>query len=410
VRRLKTNAEGSVTPQLDSTRTNGSRRALAIALFTVAFGTNVSTPLLLLYQERLDLSNWTVTALFAIYPIGLIPALLWAGPASDVYGRKPLVMVGIALSAVASVVFMLGHDAVAALFVARCLLGIVSGLVFAPASAWMQEIPAPADPLWPSRLTSMVLFAGFGGGPALAGLLGQWAPWKLHLSFAVHVVLIAVGWFAVRGLNDTVEPDPTRRVHLDLGVPAEVRRPFLSVVVPTALGVFGFASLSIGLFPVLLRPAMESVAVFVTGSVGAIVAASIFLAQTVVGRIGVAASSAVGLASGALGCALGAIAFGTGWWGLVLLAAPLLGAGSGLALTAGLRFVDVLTTPASRGAMTGAFYAVAYAAMTMPVIVTTIARSRGASVTVLTVVAVLALGGALWLRRRASTVFHYQNR
>ena len=408
MRRLKTSAEGSVTPQLDSMRTTGSRRALALALFTVAFGTNVSTPLLLLYQERLDLSNWTVTALFAVYPIGLIPALLWAGPASDVYGRKPLVVSGIALSAVASVVFMVGHDAVAALFAARRLLGIVSGLVFAPASAWMQEIPSAADPLWPSRLTSMVLFAGFGLGPALAGILGQWAPWKLHLSFGVHIVLIVVGWFAVRRVNDTVQPDHTRRVHLDLGVPPDARRPFLSVVVPTALGVFGFASLAIGLFPVLLRPAMESVAVFVTGLVGAIVAGSIFLAQTVVGRIGVAAASAAALASGALGCALGAIAFGTGWWGLVFLAAPLLGAGSGLSLTAGLRFVDVLTTPASRGAMTGAFYAVAYAAMTMPVIVTTIARSRPASVTVLTVVAVLALGGALWLRRRAFTVVQYQ--
>jgi hypothetical protein len=144
--------------------------------------------------------------------------------------------------------------------------------------------------------------------------------------------------------------------------------------------------------------------------VGAIVAASIFFAQTVVGRIGVAAASAVALASGATGCALGALAFGTDWWPLLFLAAPLLGAGSGLSLTAGLRFVDVLTTQSSRGAMTGAFYAVAYAAMTMPVIVTTIARSRRGSVTVLTVVAVLAFSGALWLRGRASMVVAHERR
>jgi MFS family permease len=52
------------------------RRRLLLALFAVAYGTNVSTPLLLLYQDLLDLSAWTVTALFAAYPIGLIPGVV----------------------------------------------------------------------------------------------------------------------------------------------------------------------------------------------------------------------------------------------------------------------------------------------------------------------------------------------
>jgi len=54
--------------------------------------------------------------------------------------------------------------------------------------------------------------------------------------------------------------------------------------------------------------------------------------------------------------------------------------------------------------MTGAFYAVAYAAMTMPVIVTTIARSRRGSVLVLAAVALVAFAGSLWLRRKAGPV------
>ena len=94
-----------------------SRRRLGLALFAVAFGTNVSTPLLLAYQTRLDLSAWTVTALFAIYPIGLLPALLWGGPASDAVGRRPLTLPALAASAIASLLFIFGASSLATLFI-----------------------------------------------------------------------------------------------------------------------------------------------------------------------------------------------------------------------------------------------------------------------------------------------------
>ncbi|MBA3983580.1 MAG: MFS transporter, partial [Acidimicrobiia bacterium] len=115
------------------------RRALSVALFSVALGTNVSTPLLLIYQDRLDLSAWTVTALFAVYPIGLVPTLMWAGPASDVLGRRKVMVPGIAASGLASALFLAGSESLAVLFVARLMLGAVSGVVFVVASAWMQE-------------------------------------------------------------------------------------------------------------------------------------------------------------------------------------------------------------------------------------------------------------------------------
>src|SRR4051794_16216831 len=57
------------------------------ALFVVAAGTNVPTPLLLVYQERLDLSAEVLTALFGCYAAGLVPALLLAGQLSDRLGR-----------------------------------------------------------------------------------------------------------------------------------------------------------------------------------------------------------------------------------------------------------------------------------------------------------------------------------
>ena len=54
--------------------------------------------------------------------------------------------------------------------------------------------------------------------------------------------------------------------------------------------------------------------------------------------------------------------------------------------------------------MTGAFYAVAYAAMTAPALVTSIARTRTGYIAVLSTMTALALVATLWLRRRAPQI------
>ena len=396
----------TVTPTSGGRQAGGARprRWLAVALFSVAFGTNVSTPLLLLYQDRLELTTFATTALFAVYPIGLLPALLWAGPASDVLGRRRLIVPGVAASAVASGVMMLGRDSVVALFAGRLLLGAISGVVFVAASAWMQEIEPTDDPLWPSRLTSMVLYGGFGGGPFVAGILAQWAPWPYALPYLVHVALVVVGCWAMTRVPEAGFVRRAGPIRPDLGLPPGTRRPFVEVVAPTALAVFGFASLSLALFPILLRPAMHGIALFVTGANALVTAGAIFGAQRVVARIGIVRASPLALGCGAVGCGLGVIAFASDWWPLVFPAALALGAASGLAITTGLRFVDVLTAPETRGAMTGAFYAVAYAAMTAPALVTSIARTRTGYIAALSTMTALAVLATLWLRRRAPQI------
>jgi len=376
-----------------------NRLALAVPLFAVAYGTNVSTPLLLLYKNELQLSTWTVTALFAIYPLGLAPALAYSGPASDVLGRKRILFPGLVLSGLASAVMLAGAHSTALLFTGRLLLGAVSGMVFVVASAWMQEISRDA-PLWAARLTGLAVYGGFGLGPLFSGILGEWGPAPLATPYLVHVGLILVSLITLRDVPETVKPDPTRTIRPRLGIPVHSRRAFRSLVVPAALGVFGVASLGYGLFPVLLQPAMASIAVFVTGLMGGLSMASIVPVQALVGRIGPHRSAPPGLALGALGCLLGTLAFVTGAWPLLFPAAIAIGSGSGLSMTSGLRFVDLLCEPADRGAMTGAFYAVAYAGMTMPVLVASLAV--GGNYTGLLIgLTVAAAVGAIWLHRVA---------
>lgn len=370
-------------------------------MFAVAFGTNISTPLLLAYQTRLDLTAWTVTALFAIYPVGLLPALLWGGPASDVLGRRPLTLPALAASAVASLSFIFGASQLAVLYIARLLLGAVSGVAFVVITAWMQELAEPAGRQWSARLTGMIMYAGFGLGPLISGILGQWGPAPLTTPFMVHIAVVLIATAALLCVPETVTAN-RRRIRPDLGLTPRTRGPFWRIVAPTALAVFGFASLSFSLFPVLLRPVMAEVAIFVTGVMAAITSMAIFATQAISIRLGALRAAPVALGSGTLGCALGAVSFATGWWPLLFPAAVALGSASGLAVTSGLHFVNLLAEPARRGAMTGAFYGVAYAGMTMPVIVASLSGPGGFGV-VLVVLTVVAAMGTVLLGRAVTT-------
>lgn len=369
---------------------------ILFTLFAVGFGTNVATPLFLIYEDRLGLSTWTLTALFAIYPIGLAPALVFSGPASDVLGRRIVILPGVALSGTASLVMMFGGGAVGMLYLGRFLLGVVSGIVFVVASAWTQEV-GTNNPMLTTRQITAVMFVGFGAGPVVAALIGQWGPAPLVIPYLLHISLIVVGLWLIIGAPETVTRDASRKIRPNLGMPKGTGRDFALVIAPTAFGVFGMPSLVFGLFPVLLKPAMPGIAVLISGVLGFMVTWSTLPAQALVGRIGPYRGAPLALASGATGTALGAIAFATDTWGLVIGAAVLMGAASGFAMTSGLRFVDIICRPEDRGALTGSFYAVAYAGMMNPLLVSTVNKAVGSFVPILVCISIVTGLGSLWL-------------
>ena len=369
---------------------------ILFTLFAVGFGTNVATPLFLIYEDRLGLSTWTLTALFAIYPIGLAPALVFSGPASDVLGRRIIMLPGVALSGAASLVMMFGGTTVGMLYLGRFMLGVVSGIVFVVASAWTQEVGS-SNPMLTTRQITAVMFVGFGSGPVVAAVIGQWGPAPLVIPYLLHLGLIVVGLWLAMGAPETVTRNATRKIRPNLGMPKGTGRDFAVVIAPTAFGVFGMPSLVFGLFPVLLKPVMPGIAVLISGVLGFMVTWSTLPAQALVGRIGPYRGAPLALASGAIGTALGAIAFATDTWGLVIGAAVLMGAASGFAMTSGLRFVDIICRPEDRGALTGSFYAVAYAGMMNPLLVSTINKAVDSFVPILSGIAIVTALGSLWL-------------
>ena len=352
------------------------------ALFTVAAGTNVPSPLLLVYQERLGLSAEILTALFGSYAAGLVPALLVAGPLSDRLGRRRVAIPGIVLSAVASLAFAAAGDSLTLLFLARFAQGVVSGVVFSVGSAWVGELSRASGEGAGGRRAAFAMTGGFSLGPLTSGLLGQYAPAPTVLPYLVHVALVAVGLAMALRLPETVDLSRPSRTAPGAPPSAPLIRPgdgllVLTVLAPVAVCVYAFPSTVLSAVPLLVE--LPSAGVAVTGVLAGVTLGAGTLVAGLQRRLGPwTAVAGTGLGTVGFGAAAAFAATGALPW--LVLAAPLLGAGGGLCLAAGLTASARLAAPARLGALTSLFLACAYLGFAAPFLVAVAARASSATV------------------------------
>jgi MFS family permease len=124
-----------------SYRGSGAWVRIAFAIFAVGWGASQFSPMLIVYRHELALGAGAVAGLFLVYALTLIPGLLLGGPASDRFGRRPVVVPFVALSPLATLLLLvLGPRSLALISAGRALAGLCSGVVFGSATAWVQEL------------------------------------------------------------------------------------------------------------------------------------------------------------------------------------------------------------------------------------------------------------------------------
>ena len=230
-------------------------RLVAVAMLCCGWAGNEFSPLLTMYRE-LGYSSATVDAFFGAYVVGVIPGLLVGGPLSDRHGRRPLMIVGTALSGLASAVLAAGSLGELPLYAGRFLAGIAVGIAMAVGSSWIKELSSPpfdrsADAGSGARRASLAVTAGFASGAVVAGVLAQWAPWPMVLPYLVQVVVAVPCLIAVARAP---QPPPAGNVGTlwsDLKVPAAGHRRFLGVALPLAPWIFGAAVIAYAVAPQL---------------------------------------------------------------------------------------------------------------------------------------------------------------
>ena len=366
---------------------------LAVTAFFVAMvGTTLPTPLYPLYEQRYSFGPLLVTVIFAIYAFGVIAGLILFGNLSDKLGRKPVLLLGLGLSAASALLFLLAGS-LAPVYVGRVVSGLSAGIFTGTATAYVIDLA----PVGHRRLASFVaVFANLGGlgtGALLSGLLGQWAPDPLRTPFAVNLGLVAVATIGLLLAPETVSRARFELRLQRLGVPAEVMGVFvrasLAAVAASAVsGVFGSVApefLGLGLHH--HSPALAGLLVFVLFVMSVAGAVLVIRIRNALGAgcallVASVALLAVSLDAGSLAALFASAVFG--------------GLGQGVVISAGLAAIAERAPAARRGETTSSFFVAVYVGLSVPVIAAGVAihytSLRAAGIGFCAGAGVLALG------------------
>jgi len=175
---------------------------LFVTAFVDMIGLTMVIPLLPFYATDFGAGATMVGVLISAFSIAqLVVAPTW-GRFSDRYGRRPAILAGLLLTAVAYVLFAFAGSIVA-LLVSRLIQGTGGGTI-GVVQAYVADVSKPKERTkslgWLSVVTSMGAVAGPAFGSAMISLGGRRAP---GLAAAALSLLVAV--FAWRFLRESAE-------------------------------------------------------------------------------------------------------------------------------------------------------------------------------------------------------------
>jgi multidrug resistance protein len=161
-------------------------------VFIDLIGFGMIIPILPLYAQHFQATEWQIGILLASYSFMQFLASPVLGWFSDRYGRKPVLLCSLVGSAT-GYILMANAGSLAMLFLARILSG-AAGASVGTASAYIADITPPENRSRRIGLIGAAFGVGFVLGPAIGGILSQWsviAPfWFAAILSALNAVLM----------------------------------------------------------------------------------------------------------------------------------------------------------------------------------------------------------------------------
>jgi MFS family permease len=378
---------------------------VAGALVLSLFAATAPSPLYRVYQDQLRFSALILTAIFAVYSIAVLVTLLVFGSVSDYVGRRPVIVVALALNMGGCALFLEAHS-VGLLIAARLLQGAAVGTGIGALGAAMIDLQPPGSKL-ASVATSAGNFAGQGTGALCTSLLAQYGPVPTEL---IWWLLLGGFALAIAAIIATPEPGSRRRGALAslrprVGVPSQARVAFL-LAVPCLIAAWALCGFYFSLGPSLAVQVIGSPNLVWGGLVIFLLAGVAAVAAVAVAGAGVAAGTAMlaGCLTLFTGVAITFAAIAAGTAAVFLTGTTVAGIGFGLAFLGAFEMVTALAPPAERAGLVAAIFIVNFVAFSIPAVIAGWAVTRyGLHRTALVYCAVVA---ALVAAAAASLMVH----
>jgi MFS family permease len=370
---------------------------LALALCLITFAVNLQAPLYTAYAELSGQGAGATAIAFSGYVLGVLPVLLLLGGLADRVGRRPLILVALGLSMLATLIMLLAPG-LETLGLARLLLGAGTALASATGTAYMSELMPDSDSrraaTWVTASTSL----GFGLGAALTSVFLLSGPDLRPGSFYLHLLLAALVLLAVWRLPDQRAPSTTPLLRLPC-YPSGSLAYGLAILLAWAC-----VGLVIALLPSILK--QHGLANWSGFSTFCVISCGL-LFQPLARRLPPARATAIGLV--VLPCSYALLAWGADSGELAAVLLGTIAASSacyGFIYLGGLSAVNSLAGEEKTRASAG-FFLLAYLGFSLPVILTGLLVDRlGAGTALLVFGLVLLLGCllvglALWRSHKA---------
>ena len=152
---------------------NGSVLALSFAAAVVVLGFGIIMPFLPVYAQILGASTGLeIGLLSSAFLLTRTFLATFAGSASDKYGRKRIIIVGLFIYTIVSILFGLSQSWFE-LLLYRAVQGVASAMVWTPATALVADLTPPGSRGTAMGLYNSISMGGWVIGPALGGGI-QW--------------------------------------------------------------------------------------------------------------------------------------------------------------------------------------------------------------------------------------------
>jgi MFS family permease len=349
----------------------------AVTAITFSAVSAAPTPIYRFYRETLGLTPFTITLIFATYSFTMIATFLTVARLSDFVGRKPMMLLGLGLNAVALLLFLIAQSA-ETLILARAIQGVATGIALATLGALIVD----TAPHWAATLNSVTAFMGLALGALISGVFVAFAPWPTHLVYAVLLGVTLVEMVILAWIVETTSP----KAGAWSGIRPKLAVPKAAAAAMARLFPLTLSAWALGGFYLSLMP---SLVIEATGIRSPLVGAAVVAALMVSG--GLSSLATRGLDAGktvrasaallAIGIVLTLFAIAAGSPVGMAFGTIVAGLGFGASYGASLRVLLPLASSHERAGLLSAYFVESYLAFALAAIAAGLAAPRFGLVT-----------------------------